>query len=181
MLNTLYEKNEREEAHSRRVSEICSQIGAALELPENIVSKLRAIGLVHDIGKIAIHEGILNKPGRLNEIEMTEMKRHSEIGYRILSSKTEMSEVAEYILMHHERLDGSGYPKGLKKDEIPLISRILGIADSYDAMTSDRCYKDAMSEKEAVAELVDQSGKLFDEEICKTFVQKVLKIKWDKA
>ncbi|MEI6603291.1 MAG: PAS domain S-box protein [Clostridia bacterium] len=181
MLNTLYEKNEREEAHSRRVSEICSLIGAALELPDNIVSKLRAIGLVHDIGKIAIHEEILNKPGRLNEIETTEMKRHSEIGYRILSSKTEMSEVADYVLMHHERLDGSGYPKGLKGDEIPLISRILGIADSYDAMTSDRCYKDAMTEKEAVYELIAQSGTLFDEKICKTFVQKVLKAKWVKS
>ena len=174
MLNTLYEKNVREEKHSRRVSELCAQIGSALNLQENIVSKLRATGLVHDIGKIAINEEILNKPGRLNEIEWAEIKRHSEIGYRILSSKSEMSEVADHILMHHERLDGTGYPKGLMGDDIPMISRIIAIADAYDAMTSERSYKDAMGEDEAIAELIDKAGTQFDEKIANVFIEKVL-------
>ncbi|MEI6132466.1 MAG: HD-GYP domain-containing protein [Bacillota bacterium] len=170
-------KNIREEQHSRRVSELCSQIGIALDLPDNIISKLRVTGLVHDIGKIALSEDVLNKPGKLSEAEWIEIKRHCEIGFRILSSKSEMSELAEHVLMHHERLDGSGYPKGLKGDEISLIGRIIGIADSYDAMTSDRAYRKAMPESEAIAELVKCSGFLFDSSIVKVFIESVLKQK----
>jgi len=88
-----------------------------------------------------------------------------------------MSELAEHVLMHHERLDGSGYPKGLKGDEISLIGRIIGIADSYDAMTSDRAYRKAMPESEAIAELVKCSGFLFDSSIVKVFIESVLKQK----
>lgn len=180
MLNTLYEKNKREEEHSRRTSEICALIGTAMKLPENIISKLKAIGLVHDIGKIALNEELLNKPERLGAIEWSEIKRHSEIGFRILNSKAEMSEVAKHVLMHHERLDGSGYPKGLKGDQIPLISRIVALADSYDAMTSERPYRAAMSEKEAIEEITAKAGILFDYDVSKIFVEKVLNSFWTR-
>ena len=138
IINTLHEKNPREEQHSKRVSEICQNIGKAIGLSEIEVSKLKVVGLLHDIGKIAIEEGILNKPGKLTEQEWNEIKRHPDIGYRILSSSYEMLELADCILAHHERWDGAGYPKGLKGEAIPMVARIIALADSYDAMTSER-------------------------------------------
>ena len=174
MLNTLYEKNVREEQHSRRVSELCVDIGNAMGLPEDVISKLRAIGLVHDIGKIAINDDVLNKPGKLTNEEFMEIKRHSAVGYRILNANNEMSEIAEHVLMHHERLDGSGYPNGLKDDEIPLITRILAVADSYDAMTSERTYRASMTREEATIELRKSSGTQFDAEVVQILLEKVL-------
>lgn len=174
ILNTLHEKNPREEAHSRRVSELCLRIGEALQLSEKEVHELKVIGLLHDIGKIAIDEGILNKPGHLNSSEWLEMKRHPEIGYRLLSSSTEMIMYAEAILSHHERIDGKGYPNGLLGDEIPLHSKILSVADSFDAMTCERTYKQALSIEEAALELFKHSGTQFDFALSRIFVEKVL-------
>lgn len=174
IINTLHEKNPREEQHSKRVSEICQAIGTALGLSEIEVSKLRTIGLIHDIGKIAIEEGILNKPGALTEQEWNEIKRHPEIGYRILSSSYEMMELAEGILAHHERWDGLGYPKGLKGEEIPKVSRIIALADSYDAMISERPYRKALSEEEVLVEIESNAGKQFDPELVRIFIEKVI-------
>lgn len=174
IIKNLYEKNAREEEHSRRVSTLCEKMGIALELSENKIKGLRTVGLLHDIGKIAIDEGLLNKPGRLNEEEFKEIKRHPEIGYRILSMVNEMSEIAEYVLSHHERWDGNGYPKGLKEKEIPFVSRIIGIADAYDAMTSDRSYRDAMTREQAADELIRNAGAQFDPELTAMFIEKVL-------
>jgi len=178
ILTTLHEKNPREELHSKRVSEICQNIGKVMGLSEIEVHKLKVGGLLHDIGKIAIAEEILNKPGKLTEQEWDEIKRHPEIGYRILCSSYEMLELAEGMLSHHEKWDGTGYPKGLKGEEIPKISRIIGLADSYDAMTSERSYRKALGEEVVIREIHENAGTQFDPEIAKIFVEKVLGKSW---
>ena len=175
IMNTLNEKNKREEQHSVRVSELCKSLGKSLGLNERKIYDLKTAGLLHDIGKIAIEENILNKPGKLTEDEFKEIKRHSEIGYRILSTVNEMSEIAEYILLHHEMWNGNGYPKGLKGENIPMESRIIAIVDAYDAMTSERSYRKALSEEFAIEELQRNAGIQFDAELVKIFIEKVLK------
>jgi diguanylate cyclase (GGDEF)-like protein/PAS domain S-box-containing protein len=175
IINTLHEKNEREELHSQRVSELCKNIGKAIGLPEREIQELKTAGLLHDIGKIAIDENILNKPGKLTENEWQEIRQHPEKGYRILSTVNEMSEIADHILFHHERWDGKGYPKGLKGKEIPLQSRILSVADAYDAMTTERSYCKSKGEKSAIEELQKSAATQFDPELITIFVEKVLK------
>ena len=181
IINTLHEKNKREEAHSHRVSALCKNMSKAIGLPEDEIEELKTIGLLHDIGKIAIKENILNKPGKLTGNEWEEIKRHPEIGYRMLSIVNDMSEMAEYVLYHHEKWDGSGYPKGLKREEIPLQSRIITIADAYDAMTSERSYRSALSEEVAIEELQKNVGIQFDPELVSVFIGKVLGKPLDKA
>lgn len=171
IIHTLHEKNKREEAHSHRVSAICEHIGRHLGLTDSKVKELKNLGLLHDIGKIAIDEHMLNKPGRLTEDEWNEMAKHPEIGYRILSTVNEMAEMAESVLAHHERWDGKGYPKGLKGEEIPLHARIICLADAFDAMTSDRSYRLAMSHETAIEELRRNSGTQFAPEIVAAFLE----------
>lgn len=170
IIHTLHEKNKREEQHSQRVSFICEKMGRALGLPEAEVKELKTIGLLHDIGKIAIDEHMLNKPGKLTEEEWNEMTRHPEIGYRILSTVNDMAEMAEYALAHHERWDGYGYPKGLKGEAIPFQARIITLADAYDAMTSERSYKQPMSHEAAIEEIIKCSGVQFDPELVSVFI-----------
>jgi len=179
IISTLHEKNPREEQHSRRVSEICQNIGREIGFSEIEVGKLKVVGLLHDIGKIAIEEGILNKPGKLTEHERDEIKRHPDIGYRILSSSYDMLELANCILAHHERWDGAGYPKGLKGEAIPMVARIIALADSYDAMTSERPYRKALSEEVVIDEIRNNAGTQFDPEIARIFIEKVLRKRWD--
>ncbi len=174
IINTLYEKNQREKEHSLRVSALCISLGKALKMPESDIELLRTAGLLHDIGKIAIDEAILNKPGKLTKEEQDEIKRHSEIGFRMLNTVDGMSEIAVYILYHHERWDGKGYPKGLKGDEIPQIARIIAIANAYDVWTSDKVYGRAMSKEAAMEKLRDGAGIKFDPVLVRTFVEKVM-------
>ncbi|WP_182629288.1 HD domain-containing phosphohydrolase [Clostridium chromiireducens] len=174
IINTLNEKNKREEEHSVRVSELCELMGKNIGLPERKIQELENAGLLHDIGKIAIEESILNKPGMLTEDEYNEIKRHPEIGYRILSTVNEMSEIAKYVLSHHEMWNGKGYPKGIKGLDIPIESRIIAIVDAFDAMTSERSYRKALSEEFAIAELRRNSGIQFDPELVNVFIEKVL-------
>lgn len=178
IINTLHEKNPREERHSNRVSEICQQIAEAINLSDTDVCKIKLVGLLHDIGKIAVDENILNKPGKLDELEWIQMKKHPEIGYRIIGSSYEMQEYAQYILAHHERWDGKGYPKGLKGEDIPLISRIVTIADAFDAMTRERPYKDCLTLEQAVVEIIKNANMQFDAIIARAFVEKVLNREW---
>ncbi len=174
IINTLNEKNHREEQHSCRVAELCEKLGEAMNMPEHSRMEIRSAGLLHDIGKIAIPEVLLNKPGRLTEEEYSEIKRHPEIGYRILCSANEMLDIAEYVLSHHERWDGKGYPRGLKGEEISLQSRMIAIADTFDAMTSLRSYRDPVSIEEAAEEILKNAGTQFDPELALLFVHKVL-------
>ncbi len=179
IISTLYEKNKREEQHSQRVSELCAAIGYALHLSVGDVSELRTVGLMHDIGMIAIDEKIINKPGELNDAEWLEIKRYPETGYRILSSVNEFSQLAEYVLAHHERWDGKGYPKGLKGEEIPLQARIIALADAYDAMTSDRPYRKALTEENTINEIKSNAGLQFDPLIARVLVENIMAKEWD--
>jgi len=177
---TLYkhvEKNAKAGTHSNRVSQLCKLLGMAMDLPESDIYKLEIGGLFHDIGKIAIQDHILNKSGPLSEQEWHEIMRHPEVGYWILSTSLEMSDIAKYVLYHHERFDGSGYPKGLKEREIPLLSRIISVVDSYDAMTNQRSYKETLNQDMAVNELLMNKGKQFDPDIVDVFIDKVLNYK----
>jgi len=171
---TLYQKNRREQMHCERVSELCESIGSAMGLSQGEILELKTAGLLHDIGKIGIDENLLNKSGKLTSAEWEDMQRHPEIGYHILSSVNEFAAIAEYVLCHHERIDGKGYPRNLMESEIPLQSKIISIADSYDAMTSERAYKSTLSKEEAALEIIKNAGFQFDREIAMTFVGSVL-------
>lgn len=170
IIHTLHEKNKGEEQHSHRVSLLCENMGVAMGMTESKIKELKHVGLLHDIGKIAIDEQMLNKPGKLTAEEWDDMTRHPAIGYRILSTVNEMAEMAEYVLAHHERWDGTGYPKGLKAGEIPFEARIISLADAFDAMTSDRPYKKAMSKDASIEQLVLHSGTQFDPQLVTIFI-----------
>ena len=135
------------------------------------LNELELLATLHDIGKVGISDQILNKPGKLTDDEWAQMKKHSEIGYRIAMASPELMPIADFILSHHERWDGHGYPQGLAGDKIPLASRILAVADAFDAMTEDRVYRKAMSTADALKEIEKNSGTQFDPEIVGTFLQ----------
>lgn len=177
IMNSLFEKNNREMLHSKKVSEICVDIATKMMLKKDEINLIRIAGLMHDIGKIGISDKILNKVKKLNRDEWREIMRHSEIGYRILSSSNDFSEIADCILEHHEKWNGKGYPKGLKGEEISLAARIITVADSYAAMTSDRTYRQALSEEAAIASVNANAGIQFDPAITKVFVEIVSKTK----
>ena len=172
------EKNILEEVHSQRVCEMCHKVCSAYSLSKSEQEHFKMACLLHEVGKIAIDESILNKPNKLSEKEWLEMKRHSEIGYRILSSVNEYSKIAETVLAHHERWDGKGYPKGLQGEEIPRLARIVTIVDAFDAMTSDRPYRKALGEEAAIMEIVKNAGTQFDPQAAKIFIEKVLGRQW---
>lgn len=175
IINTLYEKSKRDDIHSKNVSKICKLIGQNMDMSKEKISELEILGGIHDIGKVGVSQSILNKVGKLNEEEWQEIKRHPQIGYHIVSSSSDISFLGESILAHQEWYDGSGYPKGLKGDEIPLMARILSIADSYEAMISHRFYRKTLTKDEAVQELIKYSGTQFDSELVEIFISKVIK------
>ena len=174
IMNTLFEKSNREAAHSNRVSSICQSIASKMNMSKDAVNKMKIAGLIHDIGKIGVDESILNKPGSLTLEERSFIERHPEIGWRLLSSTDEFSELAKFVLSHHENWDGTGYPNGLKGEAIPLEARIISVADAYDAMTSERSYRNKLSKEGAVKELKMCSGTQFDPEIVDVFINQVL-------
>ena len=178
IIHVLHEKNPREERHSKRVSKICQDLGRALGLSDIDIKKLKVAGLLHDIGKIAIEDNILNKEGKLTEHEWEEIMRHPSIGCRILSTSHEMLELAEYIVAHHEKWDGTGYPKGIKEEAIPRMARIISLADSYDAMTNERPYRKALSEEIAIEEIRKNAGVQFEPDLARVFIVKVLGKAW---
>ncbi|MEW6064291.1 MAG: HD domain-containing phosphohydrolase [Bacillota bacterium] len=168
---TLFEKSMETEEHAERLKEMSLKIAKGLGLSAKQMDELELLAVLHDIGKVAIKESILLKPGPLTEKEWEEMKKHPEIGCRIAQNTPELAFIAEYILCHHERWDGRGYPSGLKGEEIPLLSRILAVADAFDAMTNDRPYRKAMSREEALAELERNAGTQFDPEVVSAFIE----------
>ncbi|MGB7594246.1 MAG: HD domain-containing phosphohydrolase [Erysipelotrichaceae bacterium] len=173
IINSLFEKNNREMLHSQRVSVICEKLAKKMNFDQKSVEKIKIAGLMHDIGKIGISDEILNKEGRLNVAERIQIEKHSDAGYRILSSATEFSEIAECVLTHHERWDGHGYPKGLSGTDIPIFSRIIAVADSFDAMTSKRTYREAMDIDRVIDEMKDNAGKQFDPNIVGLFLDNI--------
>jgi diguanylate cyclase (GGDEF)-like protein/PAS domain S-box-containing protein len=173
IINTLFEKSPREESHSRRVREMAVKMAETLKLSQHQIDDIATLGLLHDIGKIIVSDEILEKPGRLKQDEYDEIKKHPAIGYRMLTATNEFASIAEGVLSHHERWDGKGYPKGIKGEEIPIESRIIAIADAYDAMTSSRPYrKTGMSLEKARQELIDNAGTQFDPDIVALIVEK---------
>lgn len=166
---TLNEKNDFENRHAQRVSGLGSKLAAQMNLDRWQVDEIRVLGLMHDIGKIAVQEATLNKETPLTAPEWTEIKRHSEIGYKILAASHEYMQIADHVLQQHERWDGTGYPKGLRGTEISIQARILAVADAYDAMTSHRTYDKIMTHQEALAELRRFSGMQFDPSVVAAF------------
>ncbi len=158
------------DGHADRLQDIVADMGDSLGLTASTISDLRLLARFHDIGKVGVPDHILFKSGKLTTEEYTIMQRHSEIGYRIAQSSPDLTPIADWILKHHERWDGQGYPLGLAADDIPLACRILGIADAYDAMTNDRPYRQAMTCQEAIAEIRHCSGSQFDPQLVEIFI-----------
>lgn len=157
--------------HVQRTQKSGEELGRRIHLTDQEQSNLALLAIMHDIGKIGIPLEILNKPGKLNDSEWNMMKTHVNKGYQIAKSSQEFSGIADMILYHHERWDGRGYPEGLRGEQIPLLSRIISVVDSYDAMTNDRAYRKALSESAARSELLRCAGSQFDPNIVREFVQ----------
>ena len=168
-MTALHARSEETEEHAQRLLELSALIGQELGLSQKSMSELALFSKLHDIGKIGISDTILKKPGPLTEAEWIIMRKHSEIGYQIALSLDDISHVAQDIMTHHERWDGSGYPQGLRGDAIPLPARILAIADAYDAMTQDRVYRKAMPKVSALNEIRNRAGTQFDPHIVQAF------------
>ncbi|MFW6298702.1 MAG: HD domain-containing phosphohydrolase [Bacillota bacterium] len=173
ILNTLTDKYQEERLHSKRVAYYCKLIGEKMNLRSDEVSELEFAGRLHDIGKISVPDKILKKPGPLNKDEWSVMVRHTVNGYQILRSADQFSQLAEYAMSHHERIDGKGYPNQLQGKAIPLFARIISVADAFEAMISPRPYKDAMRAEEALKELKKHAGSQFDPKIVNYFVDDV--------
>lgn len=168
---TLFEHSQETEAHAQRLWDLCEKIGRRLDLSEQYLEDLHLFSRLHDVGKVGVDDQILNKPGELTPEEWQIMKKHPEVGYRIAMSAPELAGIAEYILCHHERWDGTGYPMGKTGTDIPLLSRILAVADAYDAMTTDRIYRNSLLKEDAVSEIISQAGRQFDPAIVKIFIE----------
>lgn len=162
----IYTKN-----HSFQVAEIAFVMGKFIGLSEKELMLIKFAGLLHDIGKIMIPEEIFNKPGSLNEYEWDIMKQHPKNGSDMIRIVDGLKEIGQWILYHHEKYDGTGYPEGLKQNEIPFCARVLAVCDSYSAMISDRPYKKSLSAKDAKAEIEGCKGKQFDPDVVDVFLK----------
>lgn len=156
--------------HSLRVTLYSLILANELELNDRELEEIETAGLLHDIGKIAIPQSILCKPGKLTDDEFKVMKLHPENSERLITNIKKLKGISSWLKTHHERWDGQGYPDGLKKEEIPLSARIIAIADTYDAMTSTRSYREALSHEVAIKEIMDCSGTQFDPNLAAKFV-----------
>lgn len=171
LVETLHSKKPDEKSHSVGVSELCGRMGAAMNLPETEISKLKRAGYLHDIGKIVIDDSVLLKSRLANE-EEEKMRPHAVTGYRILNLFDDTLDLAEYVYGHHERWDGTGYPRGLKGEQIPLISRIIAIAECYDRWANSTDGSD--EEKKAALEKIKmRAGRRFDPDLTKKFIDMI--------
>jgi len=157
--------------HSVRVAEYSEKIARKLKLNEYDVEVLTNLANLHDIGKVQIDLSVLNKTGRFYRSDWEEVKKHPKVGYEIVKEIVFLKDQARAILYHHERIDGKGYPSGIKGDEIPLFAKILAAADAYDAMTTDRPYRPALTQKEAIKELRVHADKQFDRKISSVIIE----------
>ena len=156
-------------ANSRRVARYAERLARGLNLPEEEVERVRIAALLRDVGEVGVAESILNKSSPLSDEERRELERHPEIGARIVGA-AQLGRVGEWILSHHERPDGGGYPRGLREHQIPLEGRILAVADAYAAMTAERPYRQPFSPKRAKAELQARAGRQFDHDVVAAFL-----------
>ncbi len=163
-------KDAETEGHSKRVTAFTIAIARAMELPQDRVRIIARGAFLHDVGKMAIPDAILRKPGRLSPEEQAIMREHALLGYQMLRKIPFLQEASDIVYSHQERYDGSGYPRGLKGDQIPLGARIFALADTFDAMTSDRPYRAAQSISSGRREIERNSGKQFDPEVVKVFL-----------
>lgn len=176
-IDNLFEKSPYEKLHAENVSALAVMLGKALNMDNMELERLRIAAFNHDLGKTVIETSILNKEGLLLDYEWAEIKRHPEIGYQLLRSIDEYRIIANFVLSHHEKWDGSGYPNGSIERKIPLESRIIAIACSYDAMTKDKPYRKALDKNVAIEELNKHAGSQFDPELVQIFIEKVLNFK----
>jgi HD-GYP domain-containing protein (c-di-GMP phosphodiesterase class II) len=157
--------------HARRVSELASVVAWQMGLRKEEERRIEKAAILNDIGKMGVADAVLAKPGPLDDAEWAEMKRHPELGYRMLKGIDFLKDAAEIVYAHHERYDGAGYPRGLKGDQIPLGARIFAVVDAYDAMTSHRPYRKARPHQKAVEEIVRNSGIQFDPDVVRAFLE----------
>lgn len=170
-LSLLKERDNYTVEHSLNVGMFAVILGRQIGLPEAELEKIGLCGMMHDIGKAKVPEKILNKPGQLSDEELAIMRKHTNHGFHMLSSHGLPAEVAETAFAHHERIDGKGYPRRLSDKQISYYTKIVAIADSYDAMTSNRCYDDALSAMDAIKVLTENRGQCFDSDLVIKFVQ----------
>jgi putative nucleotidyltransferase with HDIG domain len=156
--------------HSQTVGRYCEMMARELGLGRDRVDRIRIAGVLHDIGKIGVGDSILQKPGALTPEEFEQMRKHPEIGARILGGAG-LDDIRGWIIAHHERPDGNGYPRGLRRDKIPLEARILAVADAYEAMTSDRVYRKSIGAEAARRELLAGAGRQFDTKVVRAFLR----------
>lgn len=156
--------------HSQRMCELSRRIGVYLNFNESILDELELATSMHDIGMVSVDKSILDKAGPLTDSEFKEMMKHTEIGYHLLVASPSLAGIGEYVLSHHENFDGSGYPQGLARLEIPLISRIIAVVDGYEAMTNTRTYRKKITHDEAISEIMSCSGTKYDPNIVLAFI-----------
>jgi len=171
LLKTLSEKSQETSRHSNRMAALAKKMAESIDLGQSEINKLTLIAKLHDIGKTVIPEDILNKKDELTAAEWKAIKTHSAVGHRILNATEEFSHISEEVLSHHEKWDGSGYPRGLKAEEIPLLARIIAIVDAYDVMTSKQVYKASVSKEEALKKIEENAGTQFDPNLSEIFIK----------
>ena len=180
LLNLLEQRDRRAAEHAFRVAELASTLGIRLALAPVAVARLRLACLLHDVGKLSVPEEVLGKPGPLTDDEWQRVRNHPEYAFQMIASSVH-PEVAETVLKHCERIDGKGYPHGESADEIPIASRILLVADAYDAMLSPRPYRLPLTIPEALANIEEGSGSQFDPEVVAALVEAADEHGWAAA
>ena len=156
--------------HSTRLAEWAIRVARKLQIPEEHLYQVEVAALLHDIGKIGVPDAILKKQAPLTAEERAVINRHPEYSWSILRLFPGLEDASLYALHHHENVDGTGYPSGLKGEEIPLVSRIVSVIDAYDAMVSNRCYRKGLPHQEAIRRLLESSGTQFDRNVVQTFI-----------
>lgn len=174
-LHDIQKRDSYTEEHCNRTGNLAVQLATYMRLDEKVIENVLYVGKFHDVGKINLPVDVLNKPGKLSKEEFDVVKTHSRNGHDIVLTETGNVHFARIVLEHHEKLDGSGYPKGLKGEEISMEARVILVADSFDAMTSDRPYRKAMSAKKAVEELKRYAGIWYDPSVVKAMEELVFK------
>lgn len=169
LADLIYEKDFYTWEHSKNVAFYANTICEVLPISEEEKLKIHLASILHDVGKISIDDLILNKPDKLTVEEYEEIKKHSIIGEKITMNIEDFEDLSDIIRSHHERWDGTGYPDGLKDDEIPFASQIIAIADTFDALTSDRIYRKSISQNSAIEILISEKGKQFNPELVDIF------------